>query len=62
MTKKIQITLKRSLIGRPETQKIVVKTLGLRKINQKVTHNDNSAIRGMIDKVSHLVEVSELNE
>ncbi len=62
MAKKIQITLKRSLIGRPETQRIVVKTLGLRKMNQTVTHNDNSAIRGMINKVSHLVEVSELNE
>lgn len=60
MTKKIQVTLKRSLIGRPETQRIVVKTLGLRKLNQTVIHNDNPAIRGMINKVSHLVEVVEM--
>ena len=32
MAKQLQITLKRSLIGRPETQRITVKTLGLRKI------------------------------
>lgn len=60
MTKKIQVTLKRSLIGRPETQRIVVKTLGLRKLNQTVIHNDNPSIRGMINKVSHLVEVVEV--
>ena len=62
MTKKIQITLKRSLIGRPETQRITVKTLGLRKLNHAVVHNDNPAIRGMINKVSHLVEVIEVKE
>ncbi|MGD9678281.1 MAG: 50S ribosomal protein L30 [Vulcanibacillus sp.] len=62
MTKKIQVTLKRSLIGRPETQRITVKTLGLRKLNHTVVHNDNPAIRGMINKVSHLVEVSEVKE
>jgi large subunit ribosomal protein L30 len=62
MAKKIQVTLKRSAIGRPKTQKIVVKTLGLRKLNQTVIHNDNPAIRGMVEKVSHLVEVKELDE
>ncbi len=62
MAKTIQITLKRSFIGHPKTQKVVANTLGLRKINQTVTHNDNAAIRGMVDKISHLVEVSELNE
>lgn len=62
MAKKIQVTLKRSTIGRPETQKVIVKTLGLRKLNQTVIHNDNPAIRGMVEKVSHLVEVKELDE
>ncbi|OEF96435.1 50S ribosomal protein L30 [Vulcanibacillus modesticaldus] len=62
MAKKLQITLKRSLIGRPETQRVTVKTLGLRKLNQTVVHNDNPAIRGMINKVSHLVEVTEVDE
>lgn len=62
MAKKLQITLKKSLIGHPETQRTTVKTLGLRKVNHKVIHNDNPAIRGMINKVSHLVEVTEVNE
>jgi len=62
MAKKLQITLKRSLIGRPEKQKVIVKTLGLRKVNQTVVHNDNPAIRGMINKVDHLVNVEEVNE
>ncbi|APO47859.1 50S ribosomal protein L30 [Paenibacillus sp. FSL H7-0942] len=57
---KLEITLVRSLIGRPETQRTTVKTLGLRKINSKVVQNDNPAIRGMINKVSHLVAVKEV--
>lgn len=57
---KLEITLIRSLIGRPETQRTTVKTLGLRKINSKVVQNDNPAIRGMINKVSHLVAVKEV--
>lgn len=60
MAKQLQITLKRSLIGRPETQKVTVQTLGLRKLQQSVIHQDNEAIRGMINKVSHLVEVTEV--
>ncbi|MBE3554902.1 MAG: 50S ribosomal protein L30 [Thermicanus sp.] len=57
---KLEITLKRSLIGRPENQRITVATLGLKKVNQTVVHEDNPAIRGMIKKVSHLVEVKEV--
>ncbi|MGO4734759.1 50S ribosomal protein L30 [Paenibacillus sp. 2KB_22] len=57
---KLEITLVRSLIGRPETQRTTVKTLGLRKINSKVVQNDNPAIRGMINKVNHLVAVKEV--
>ena len=60
MAKQIQITLKRSLIGRPEKQRIIVKTLGLRKLHQTVVHPDNPAIRGMVNKISHLVEVKEV--
>ncbi len=62
MAKKLQITLKRSLIGRPENQRVIVKTLGLRKLHQSVLHNDNPEIRGMINKISHLLEVAEINE
>ncbi|OBZ15557.1 50S ribosomal protein L30 [Bacillus sp. FJAT-27264] len=57
---KLQITLVRSVIGRPGTQRVTVKTLGLRKLNSTVVHNDNPAIRGMINKVSHLVSVTEI--
>ncbi len=62
MAKKLQITLKRSLIGRTPKQRATSKTLGLRKINQVVIHPDNPAIRGMIDKVKHMVEVKEIEE
>lgn len=60
MTKQLQITLKRSLIGRPQTQRATVNTLGLRKINQSVVQQDNEAVRGKINQVSHLVEVKEI--
>ncbi|NPC91161.1 50S ribosomal protein L30 [Bacillus sp. WMMC1349] len=56
---KLEITLKRSVIGRPEDQRITVRTLGLKKTNQTVVHEDNAAIRGMVNKVSHLVSVKE---
>lgn len=57
---KLQITLKRSLIGRKVDQQDTVKALGLRKINSSVVKEDNAAIRGMIFKVKHLVEVKEV--
>lgn len=56
---KLEITLKKSPIGRPEDQKVTVRTLGLRKLHQTVVHNDTPQIRGMVFKVSHLVEVKE---
>ncbi|WP_409303779.1 50S ribosomal protein L30 [Peribacillus sp. SCS-155] len=56
---KLEITLTRSLIGRPEDQRVTVNTLGLRKMHQTVVHDDNPAIRGMINKVAHLVTVKE---
>ncbi|MEK4027319.1 MULTISPECIES: 50S ribosomal protein L30 [Bacillaceae] len=59
MAEKLSITLTRSLIGRPKDQRETVKALGLRKMHQTVEHQDNAAIRGMINKVSHLVTVNE---
>jgi large subunit ribosomal protein L30 len=55
----IKITLVKSPIGYSQRQKGTVKALGLRKINQTVVHKDSPVIRGMIDKVSHLLEVEE---
>ena len=53
---KLRITSKRSSIGRPEVQKRTVRALGLTKLNQTVEHDDTPQIRGMVNKVSHLVE------
>ncbi|ERI06768.1 50S ribosomal protein L30 [Aneurinibacillus aneurinilyticus] len=59
---KLQITLKRSLIGRTQNQKATVAALGLRKLNHTVVKEDNAAMRGMVEKVKHMVEVKEIAE
>lgn len=59
MSKQLEITLNRSVIGRKENQVKTVRTLGLKKINDTVVHNDTPSIRGMIQTVSHLVTVTE---
>jgi len=56
----LKITLKKSTIASKEDQKATVVALGLRKIGQSVVQKDNAQIRGMINKVSHLVEVEEI--
>jgi large subunit ribosomal protein L30 len=58
--KEIRVTLVRSPIGFPKRQKATVRALGLRRMNQTVTHVDSPAVRGMIAKVVHLVEVEEI--
>ena len=55
----LQITLVRSPIGYSKRQKATLKALGLKKLNQSVTHNDSDVLQGMLDKVSHLVIVEE---
>lgn len=57
---RLKIKLKRSVIGRPEDQKKVVRALGLRKLNQTVEHDDTPQIRGMVNKVGHLLEVTQV--
>jgi len=57
--KEIKITLVKSPIGYTQRAKGTVKALGLKKVNQTVTHNDSPVIRGMINKISHLVVVEE---
>ncbi|MDN4606513.1 50S ribosomal protein L30 [Sporosarcina thermotolerans] len=59
MANKLEITLTKSVIGAKPAQRKTVEALGLRKLNQTVEHQDNVAIRGMINKVSHLVTVKE---
>jgi large subunit ribosomal protein L30 len=58
-SKTIQVKLVRSPIGYNKTQKATVRALGLTKLHQVVEKEDSPAIRGMINRVSHLVEVSE---
>ena len=55
--KKLKITLTRSLLGRPEKQAKVARALGLTKTHRSVTQFDTPIIRGMINKISHLLTV-----
>ncbi len=57
MADKLSVKLVRSGIGRPQNHKDTLKGLGLTKMNKVVTLSDTPAIRGMINKVSHLVKV-----
>lgn len=58
--KMIAITQVRSEIGTPEKHKNVIKGLGLRKIRHTVIRQDTPEIRGMVNKVRHLVTVKEV--
>lgn len=60
--KKLSITQVRSRIGRPEKHRRTLDALGLRRHQQTVIQNDTPAIRGMIDKIPHLVRVEEVEE
>jgi len=53
----IKIKQVRSRIRCPKDQKRTLDALGLRKLGRVVEHNDNPAIRGMIEKVKHLVQI-----
>lgn len=58
-SKTVRVTWIKSSIGYSARQKNTVRALGLRKLGQTVEHNDTPVIRGMIDRVSHLVKVEE---
>ena len=59
---KIKIKQVRSIIDRPKRQKLTIEALGLGRPNWEKVHNDTPQIRGMINKVSHLVVVEEYKE
>lgn len=59
--KLLKITQIKSKIGYNQKQRRTLEALGLRKINHSVTHKDTPVIRGMINKVKHLVKVEEVN-
>ncbi len=58
---KLKVTQRRSVIDRPQDQKDTVRRLGLHRINDSVVKEDRPEIRGMIQKVIHLVEVEEVD-
>lgn len=58
----LKIQLVRSVIGRPRKQREIVKGLGLRRIDSVVIRKDCPEIRGMINKISHLVNVEVLEK
>ena len=53
----LKITLTRGMVGKKLTQKKVVQALGLGKYGSTVTHADSPTIRGMVNKISHLISV-----
>lgn len=57
---RLRITWVKSAIGYRQSQRLTIKSLGLRKLNQTVEHYDSPTIRGMVNKVHHLVRVEEL--
>jgi large subunit ribosomal protein L30 len=56
---KLLITWIKSDIGYTRDQKLTLKSLGFHRLNQSVTHKDSLSVRGMINKVKHLVKVEE---
>ncbi len=58
-SRKLRITLRKSIIGLSPRQEATVKALGLRRQRQQVTHDDTPTIRGMISRVEHVLEVRD---
>lgn len=58
---RIRVKQIRSTISCPADQKATIKALGLKRINHTIEKDDSPAVRGMLFKVRHLVEVEEIN-
>ncbi|MDX2451384.1 MAG: 50S ribosomal protein L30 [Desulfosarcina sp.] len=59
MSGMLKITLVKSMIGRPEKHRNVLRGMGLTKLNRTVELQNTPSVRGMVDKVSHLVVAEE---
>ena len=57
---KLKITQVRSVIGRPQKHRRIIESLGLKRNQTSVVHDDTPAIRGMVFKVKHLLNVEEV--
>ena len=62
MSGMVKVTLVKSMIGRPEKHRRVLRGMGLTKLNKTVELQDTPSIRGMINPVSHLVKAEEKND
>jgi len=66
MIEKIEHTIKvkwiRSVIGRPDSQRKTIRSLGFKRLNQILTLPDRPEIQGMIHRVNHLIEILEGSE
>ena len=59
---KLKVTWIKSSIGYEKDQKATIKSLGFHRLNESVIREDSRAIRGMINKVRHLVKVEEASD
>ena len=59
-TKKLRVIYVKSAIGYSQKQKDTIRALGLKQLGDIVEHKDTPVIRGMVDKVRHLVQVEEI--
>lgn len=59
---RLRVTWVKSGIGYDKTQKGTIRALGFRRLGQTLVHEDTPAVRGMLEKISHLVEVEEIEE
>ena len=62
MAKKLEVTLRRSLIGKVPQHKKTAKALGLKRPNKSIVVDDTPPIRGMIKSIEYMVSVRELDE
>lgn len=62
MAKKLKITQVRSTIKRKQPQKRTIRALGIRRMQQTVVHDDTPQIRGMVNRVGHLITVEEVEQ
>lgn len=62
MAGKLKITLVKSMIGRPEKHRKVLRGMGLTKLNKTVELEDTPSIRGMVHMVTHLVKAEEMTD
>lgn len=59
---KLRITWVKSAIGYKQDQKDTISALGFHRLNETVEHKDNPVVRGMVNKVRHLVRVEEVSD